>query len=332
MNALTVRALLFCFILAAARAQLDFPSEPPENTLGRHLPVGVTTRLSLPYVSNGGEARLLDLYLPAGKDGAHPLVVFVHGGGWVCGSKADCPQSLGGLLRKGFAVASISYRLSRDARFPAQLEDCKAAIRWLRAHAADYRLATDRIGVVGPSAGGHLVALLGTTGGTRDFDVGENLKFSSAVQAVVDCYGPIDLAQMDAHRLSGSKIRHNASDSAEARLLGGPVQDPENRAAVRRANPLTYLTSSAPPFVIIHGDADPMVPHYQSELLYAALVTVHVPVHFVTIHGGGHGERFPVPEISLIEEAFFDRTLRGAPAPTDEAPARQSELAAIAGS
>jgi acetyl esterase/lipase len=268
--------------LAAGRARASGAQPAPRI---QPVPPGVTAYRDVPYVSSGHPRQQLDLYLP--KSGsALPLIVMIHGGGWQGGDKAEMPVRPA--LADGFAVASINYRLSQDAKFPAQIEDCKAALRWLRRNAARFNIDPDRVGVWGTSAGGHLAALLGTTGATRIFDVGENLDESSAVQAVADWFGPTDFLQMDAHRLPQGMV-HDAPRSPESSLIGGPIQ--QNRQAVQRANPIAYITPQAPPFLIAHGDADPLVPHHQSELLEAALRGAGIPVRLYTVKGGGHGFR-----------------------------------------
>lgn len=248
------------------------------------VPDGTKTTRDIAYVQNGHERQKLDLYLPA-QGSKWPLVVMVHGGAWRAGSKELEPA--GAFVKAGFAVAAINYRLSQHAIWPAQIEDCKAAVRWLRAHAAEYGYDASRIGALGSSAGGHLVAMLGATGNVKEFEKGLNLNQSSKVQAVVDFFGPTDFLQMDAHRLPQATLVHNAADSPESRLVGALIQ--ENAAKVQKANPITYVTKDAPPFLIIHGDADLSVPHHQSELLEAALKKAGVPVTFVTIPGGAHG-------------------------------------------
>jgi acetyl esterase/lipase len=161
----------------------------PGNPAGGELP-GVKSLRDLEYARAGEKSLLLDLYLPEKSRHSLPLIIWIHGGAWTGGDKADCPARR--LLQRGYAVASINYRLSNEAIFPAQIEDCKAAIRWLRAHAKQYGLDADHFGAWGSSAGGHLVALLGTTGDLKQFDKGDNLDFSSRVQAVCDFYGPTD--------------------------------------------------------------------------------------------------------------------------------------------
>lgn len=292
-------------------------------------PAGVIAHRDIPYVSNGHERQKLDLYVSEKAGRPQPLIIWIHGGGWASGSKEGCPPLREGFIARGYAVASLNYRLSGDAVFPAQIEDCKAAIRWLRAHAKDYQLDSDHIGVWGSSAGGHLVALLGTSGDVPQFEVGENLRFSSRVQAVADWFGPTDLTQMDAHALPGARLKHDDANSPESRLIGGSIQDKSNADKVQRANPIAYVTKDDAPFLIAHGDADPTVPHHQSELLYAALVKSSVPVHFITVKGGGHGVGFPGPALNANATEFFDRHLMGKTESAKWSDAMTSEVAAM---
>ena len=223
---------------------------------------------------------------------------FTAGPGWA-GSKEGCPAVP--LTAKGYAVASINYRLSQHAVFPAQIEDCKAAIRWLRANAAKYHLDPDHIGVWGASAGGHLVAMLGTTGDVKELEGnGGNLDQSSRVQCVVDWFGPSDLATM-----GGS---HDNPGSPESRLIGGPVQ--ENKEKARKASPLTYVGKDSAPFLIMHGDKDNTVPLGQSEVLAEALKKAGVEVKLVVVKGNGHGgPGFNSPENRRLIEDFFAKHL-----------------------
>ena len=169
-------------------------------------------------MQNGSNAQKLDLYLPPESDAAvRPLVVWIPGGGWIGGSKKGALGKQ--LLSRGYSLASIEYRFSQEAIYPAQIEDCKAAIRWLRAHASDYHIDPKHIGVWGASAGGHLVALLGTTGNIKDFDVGGNLDQSSDVQCVVDWFGPTDFLKWG----DSSDIKLDNPTSPVAKLLGGTV-------------------------------------------------------------------------------------------------------------
>jgi acetyl esterase/lipase len=271
----------------------------------RGLPEGAKSYRDLAYLPDGHERHKLDLYLPGKGDGPFPVIVWVHGGASRAGSKDNCPALA--FVARGYAVASINYRLSQHARFPAQIEDCKAAVRWLRAHAREYQPDPDHVGAWGASAGGHLVALLGTSGGVKELEGKEgNLDQSSRVQAVVDWFGPTDFLKM-----GGS---HERPDSPEARLIGGPVKDNPEEAA--HANPITYVTKDDPPFLILHGDQDKTVPINQSELLTEALKKAGVEVTFEPVKGAGHGGRDfnSLANRKRIEE-FFGRHLKGAPAP-----------------
>jgi acetyl esterase/lipase len=288
--------------LSVAAAQQGQQPEPPR------LPEGVTAHRDMAYVTKGHERQKLDLYIP--KDGTNlPLIINIHGGAFKGGSKEmGVPFEY---LAQGYAVASINYRLSQHAVFPAQIEDCKAAVRWLRANAATYHIAPDRFAAMGSSAGGHLASMLGTTGDVKEFDVGENLQVSSRVQAVVDYFGPTDFVQMDAHRPPGGQV-HDSADSPESLLVGGPIQ--QNKDKVAKANPITYVTKDDPPFLICHGDADPLVPCHQSELLEAALKKAGVPVTFHTVKGAGHGG-FKDPKVPELTREFLRKHLVLAPAP-----------------
>jgi acetyl esterase/lipase len=247
------------------------------------LPADTQVLRDLAYVPNGHPQQHLDLYLPATNPPV-PLIIVIHGGALMMGDKGH--EDVAQFLKAGYAAASLNYRLSGDAPFPAAVQDCKAAVRWLRANAAKYRLDPDRFGAWGASAGGNLVAMLGTTGETKEFDVGENLDVSSCVQAVADYFGPTDFLQMDAHRLPNGQV-HDAADSPESRYVGGAIQ--EHQDLVAKANPITFITAKTAPFMMAHGDQDPLVPHHQSELLEAALKRAGVPVVFYTVKGAGHG-------------------------------------------
>jgi acetyl esterase/lipase len=258
----------------------------------------------LEYAKAGEKKLLLDLYVPQKFEGKLPTIVGIHGGAWAAGSKAGGQGNW--LARHGYAVAVINYRLSGEAIFPAQIEDCKAAVRWLRANAKKYNLDPDRFGATGHSAGGHLVSLLATTGGVKDFDKGENLDQSSRIQAACPLSGPTDFLQMDAHAPKGATLKHNAPKSPEARLVGGPIQ--ENKEKVAKANPITYVTKDDPPFLIVHGDQDPVVPYHQAELLNEALKKGGVEVKLYAVKGAGHG--IGGREVNEMIVAFFDKHLK----------------------
>jgi acetyl esterase/lipase len=269
---------------------------------GQLLPAQVLRDLE--YARVGARSLRLDLYLPQRTAGARlPVVVWIHGGGWRGGDKARtrAPEVLG----EGYVVASIGYRLSHEATFPAQIHDCKAAIRWLRAHADRYGLDPERIGAWGSSAGGHLAALLGTSGDVPELEgtVGEHLDLSSRVQAVCDFFGPADfLAVLE----PGAWPSAGRPASAESLLLGGPVAERVDLA--RLASPVTHVSADDPPFLIVHGDEDRIVPLDQSERLHRALTAAGVEGTLHVVKGGGHG--FRDPTVDALVRQFFDRHLR----------------------
>jgi acetyl esterase/lipase len=230
---------------------------------------------------------------------AMPVVVWIHGGGWQAGSKDSGVGRLARFAQRGYFCASIEYRLSKEAIFPAQIEDCKCAIRFLRAKAKQFNLDPDRIGVWGSSAGGHLVALLGTSAYVKELEGrGGWQEYSSRVHAVCDFCGPTDLV-----KIVGPSP---AAENAVTRLLGGTPAEKKQLADL--ANPITHITKDAPPFLIIHGDEDKTVPLSQSELLRDALEKVRVPVQLHVAKGQGHG--LSGPELQRAVTEFFDRTLK----------------------
>jgi acetyl esterase/lipase len=244
------------------------------------------------YASQSAAQRL-DLYLPANGAGPFPVVLWVHGGGWQGGSRELGPTAFQRrLLERGMALATVGYRLSGEAIWPAQIHDLKAAVRWLRANADRHALDTSRIGAWGSSAGGHLVAMLGTTGQepTLEGALG-NAAFSSRVHAVVDWYGPTDLLAMDAHARSVGcpTTGHNLPNSPESRLLGGLLQDRIPQA--REASPVTWVSADDAVFLLQHGSADCTVPWPQSAALHEALRAQigAARVTYERLEGAGHG-------------------------------------------
>lgn len=299
----TAHAVLVFLALSTAMAVGAADGQPPQGASRPVVPDGATVMRDMPYVTTGHERQVLDLYLPEGGTRL-PLIIWIHGGAFRMGSKEQhVPVDY---VAEGYAVASINYRLSQHATFPAQIADAKAAVRWLRSNAGRYRLDADRFAAWGESAGGHLAAMLGTSGGVAEFDRGEHLDVSSRVQAVVDHFGPTDFLQMDAHRVPGGML-HDPADSPESQLIGGALQANLDKAT--RANPITYVNGDEPPFLIVHGDKDPLVPHHQSELLKAALDKGGTPVTFYTVPGGGHGG-FTDPKVRELTTAFLARHLK----------------------
>lgn len=276
------------------------------------LPAGTKVERDIVYTRVGERKLLLDLYVPPKQSAPLPVILWVHGGGWRGGSKGSGGRALP-MLQRGYAVVDVGYRLSGEAIFPAQVEDCKAAVRWVRANADKYGLDPKRIGAWGSSAGGHLVAFLGTSGDVREFDTEANRQYSSRVQAVCDWFGPTDFLQMDEHMIEGSRLVHNAPKSPESLLVGGPITEEPYRSMVKKANPITYVTKDDPPFLIMHGDKDMLVPLHQSELLYHALAKAGVEASLHVVKGAGHGlgggEESP-ERLQEIVASFFDRHLK----------------------
>jgi len=250
----------------------------------------------IPYVEKGEQRQRLDLYLPE-NGRKRPLVIWIHGGAWRGGDKAPCPADL--LTKRGYAVACINYRLSQHALFPAQIEDCRAAVRWLRAHAETYGLDPDRIGAWGASAGGHLAALLGTTEG--------------GVRVVCDLCGPKDLVRLVHQVEAGGPLDPRRPDSPASLLLGGVW--PANAEESARASPIMNVSPGDAPTFILHGDKDPIVPVEQSRSFFKALKDAGVEAQLQVLPGAGHGgPEFLEPRILESLLRFFDRHLKGRPA------------------
>jgi len=277
-----------------------------------------TRFIDVPY-ANASPAERLDVYLPREGIPPFPVVMYVHGGAWMTGDKA-APEYLSGIplvTSRGYAVVSINYRLTPEAIFPAQIQDVKAAVRWIRANGATYGLDPDRIAAWGDSSGGHLVAILGTSTGVARFDDPSlgNPGVSSAVQAVIDWYGPVDFLTMDRQLSRNHDVepaeRHDAAGSAESRLVGAPIRTVPGR--VRAANPVAYLTKrrDVPPFLIEHGDLDAVVPFQQSVALFHALVRHGGPdaAELHIVKGSGHWMDFDAASQVPVALAFLDRTL-----------------------
>ncbi len=245
----------------------------------------------------------LDLYLPVHGRPA-PLLIWIHGGAWMHGGKGDPPVL--SYLHETYALASIEYHFSHEALFPRQAHTCKAAVRWLRAHAQELGYLADRIGVLGASAGGHLAACLGASNGNSDLEggMGPYPAESSSVQAVVDLFGPTDFIHMLDYE---SDMDHAALDSPESLLLGNAVLNVPDKVAA--ANPITYISARTCPFFIVHGDQDILIPWQQSALLRDALRAEGIPVEFQLIAGAGHGGPAVNAACAGPVREFLQRTL-----------------------
>ncbi|MBK9208701.1 MAG: alpha/beta hydrolase [Anaerolineales bacterium] len=268
----------------------------------------------LAYAS-GSDAQKLDLYIPTAGTGPFPVVIMVHGGGFMFGDKADGAGLTGvdQLLAAGYAVASINYRLSAEAQYPAQIYDAKASVRFLRANAEKYNLDPENFGAWGASAGGNLVSLLGTTCGVAELegDLG-NAEQSSCVQAVVDWFGPIDFLKMD-EQFAGTSCEqsHNDANSPESKLVGAEIQSvPE---LVKTTNPMNYIDATDSPFFIENGTADCNISPVQNKDLDDALTAAigADKVTYVSLEGAGHGgTQFETEENLKLVIGFLDTHLK----------------------
>ena len=258
------------------------------------------------YAGDTLVSHRMDIFLPEVSKASYPAVMVIYGSAFFGDNmKQNAYKTLGKpLLNCGFAVIAVNHRSSRDAIFPAQIQDIKAAVRFIRGNGEKYHIDTSFVGITGYSSGGHLSAMAGTSGSLNlvtinsesahiEGNVGDFTSFSSSVNAVVDWFGPINFQSMDS---CGSTMVHDAPDSPESILIGAPIQDNADLCAL--ANPISYLDSNDPPFLIFHGDADPLVHHCQSEELYRALQNVGVPSQFVLVPEAEHGP-------GLFEENYF---------------------------
>jgi len=294
------------------------PATPPRPRLSD----AVRFEPDIPYADTDNPRQKLDLLLPKtpADDKPLPVVVWIHGGAWRAGDKRSGLGKLSQYVASGdYAGVSVGYRLTGEAIWPAQIHDCKAAIRWIRGNAQKYNLDPQRIGVWGSSAGGHLVAMLGTSGDVKQLegDLGRHADQSSRVTCVVDYFGPTDLLSMGRYP---SRMDHDAANSPESLLVGGPLQ--QTQQAARSASPTTYVSKDDPPFLIVHGDKDPLVPHDQSVRLDEALQEAGVDVLLITVEGAGHGG-FRGEELPRRVKQFFDKHLRGREAEISAEPISQ---------
>lgn len=306
-----MKPLLFLLSLVAAGLSAETPKPAPKPFT---LPAGIKMEKDIAYIAGGDDAQKLDLYLPEKPSGKPlPLIVHIHGGGWMGGSKFPCPVA--GMVLKGYAVASVEYRFSQKAKFPAQIQDCQAAIRWLRAHAKKHNFDVEHMGVVGGSAGGHLSALVGTSGGKKAFaPIGGNEEQSDKVQAVCDIYGPADFSTVVEQAAGDKNVKNifefNTPKDPYSSLIGTHLGDKQRADAV---SPVHYVSRDNPPFLILHGTHDTLVPYAQSQELLAALKAQGVEAWLQTLPGSGHGgAAFGKPAVTKLTLDFFDKYLKGA--------------------
>jgi len=294
--------VLFLLLLPAFACLRSLPLTPAS----RPDPVSIVFPLSklgtvgrnITYCTMDGLELKLDAYYPATANGRWPAILYVHGGSWTGGDKRSpaTQPDRAALVEAGFLVASINYRLAPEYRFPAMIEDAKCAVRYLRAHADEFNLDPERMGVFGNSSGGYIAALLGLADESAGWDVGQYLEYSSSVGAVVDLFGPSDLTSL---LENNSELVFRNED-------------------LMAASPVNHVTKEAPPFLILHGDHDSVVPLEQSQVLYERLTEHGVRAELVVVRGGGHGftpadspDMQPTrEEVTRLMVAFFQRILK----------------------
>ncbi len=260
-------------LLAAGRGELNLIhlSDPIP------IPDDVEAIMDIEYGNADGTSLLLDLYLPRQRDGKIPGLIFIHGGGWSGGSRKDYRYYAVRFPQLGYAVASVSYRLVSEAVFPAAVHDVKCAVRWMRANAEKYGIDPDAIAAIGGSAGGHLSMMLGYSPHVPELEGnGGHADYSSAVQAVINLYGPVDLTLPEHH------------DNPTLLAFFGGKRYTEVPEQYRLASPMTHLTEDAPPTLTIHGDADDIVPIDQADLLDERLKALGVSHEYLRLTGYPH--------------------------------------------
>ena len=262
----------------------------------------IRTIKDLPYANYNGRELRLDLFIPTGQSKTRPAILWVRGGGWRTGDK-NCDNPGAAMAAQGFVAAVLEYRGSAEAVAPGNVHDCKAAVRWLRANAGTYGIDPDRIGAAGESAGGHLVALLGATAGCRALEgEGGNPTLPSSVQAVCDFCGPTDLTRM-AH--SSIRKQYSVLSDVTVEYLGGPVE--QRLELARLVSPLNHASPSTAPTLMIHGDADTIVPVEESIIFYDSLKKFGVDATLHRVATGTHELAWATYGVPVM--AFFRRTL-----------------------
>lgn len=273
------------------------------------LPDNIEAKRDIAYAGTENPRQRIDLYLPKKRESDKPLpiIVFIHGGGWKGGDKASGIGNVGRFVSSGhYAGVSVGYRLTGEAQWPAQIHDCKAAIRWIKGNAKELGLDASKIAVWGSSAGGHLVSFLGTSGDVKSLEgtLGKHTDQDSKVTCVVNFFGPENFVTMVTQK---STVDRTTADYPEALLIGGRVQDKQE--AAKEASPVTHISSGDAPVLTAHGTEDPLVPYEQAVEFDAALKKAGVESLLITMTNGGHG--FRSPELDERLQQFFDKHLRG---------------------
>ncbi len=303
--------ILPCFLLAS---MVLFAQRPPLKDFDQTVIESSRHWLDIDYVGDRHVGHRLDIHLPKAGQEKYPVVICIYGSAWFSNNSKSAAfyDGIGqALLNNGFAVVTINHRSSKDAIFPAQIQDVKAAIRFVRANAEQFSLDDSFIGLTGWSSGGHLSAFAGTTSQVKSYEIngkkidiegslGNYTEISSHVDAVVDWFGPTNFLIMNT---CGSAMDHDEEASPESSLVGGPIQ--LHKEECKLADPATYVQKDNPPFLIIHGNKDPLVPHCQSEHLHKALQKAGATSELIIVDGGKHGPGVMIDRYYQKMIAFF---------------------------
>lgn len=261
----------------AVQRFIEIPKDAPRSKVDPKVPEGVTPHENIVFGTGGGRDLKLDLYTPSGE-GPHAAVLLVHGGGWIGGTKESFRPTAIQLAARGFVAATIEYRLATEAPFPGAVEDCKAALRWLRANAATYKIDTMRIGAVGGSAGGHLAGMVATTSDPAQFEgAGGNADQSSALQAVVLMGAGVDQATR--------ALETPKPIDSQLKFFGGTYA--EKKDVYVAASPITHVSVKTPPMLFIEGEFD--TPGERYVAMRKKLDALQIPNRLVVVQGGKHG-------------------------------------------
>ena len=293
----TNQYLLSCFQLFFFACIIHIANAQPPSGIQNIFPKGTVTLSNLPYANDTLKKHLLDIYLPPNATSNTPLIVWVHGGAWMLNDKyADMgymKNTIKGFIDSGYALASIDYRYSTDAVFPAQIQDCNEALEYLYQHAGQYKLDKNRIAVIGFSAGGHLASLMALSNNNpvREF-YHNGAKSHFNVKCVLDFYGPSDFVVLGC----STDTSINNARNPVAILLGAlPVERPD---LAKRASPVTYVDKNDPPFLIVQGEKDESVPNTQSRLLSSWLSIAGIKNQLIIVPNAPHyGEMFDTEDI-----------------------------------
>jgi acetyl esterase/lipase len=301
--------LLSCLLILSALFTIAQSPQPPERVKSIFPPQTIVYG-NIPYAGDTLRRHLLDIYLPAGAGPHTPLVVWIHGGAWMLNDKyADMSymrNTIRGFLEKGYALASVDYRYSTDAIFPAQIRDCNQALEFLYQHADQYKLDKDRIALIGFSAGGHLASLIGLSNNNavKDFYPPAGAPHVR-VRCVLDFYGPSDFIML----ASNPDTAMNNAGNPVAVLLGAlPIDRPD---LAKRASPVTYVDKDDPPFLIVQGEKDASVPNTQSKILHRWLQLAGVKSQLIVVPGAPHyGEMFDAEYIRAAAMRTLEAYMR----------------------